>query len=121
MHSRNDMPEFQLMMATVLVMSVFRVADHKRIHDNHQAEQARQIRQGGPEEGTTVGSMALQLAPFPRRTTGIVVSRIRKSSASDHWSTYSRSIRIHSSKSTVLPPRVCHSPLSPGRMARRRR
>src|SRR5262245_44456192 len=47
MHSRNDRPEFQLMIATVLVMSVFRVADHKRFHDNHQAEQARQIRQRG--------------------------------------------------------------------------
>ena len=34
------------------------------------------------------------IAPVPRNTAGIVLSRIFKSNASDHWSMYSKSCRI---------------------------
>jgi hypothetical protein len=62
----------------------------------------------------TAERTARYFAPLAVRTTGMVLSRIPKSRASDQLSMYSRSSFIHSSKRRLLRPLICHRHVSPG-------
>ena len=62
----------------------------------------------------------LTFAPVPRSTVGTVLNRILRSSASDHFSMYSRSWMIHLSKLVSLRPDICQMHVMPGLTLKRR-
>src|SRR5580698_2496037 len=55
-----------------------------------------------------------QAAPDPRKTAGMVLSRICRSSHRDQLRTYSRSSSIHWWKGSELRPFTCHRQVMPG-------
>src|ERR1700728_2943678 len=65
--------------------------------------------------------LAVQAAPEPLTTAGMVRARILRSSQSDHLSMYWMSNSIHLSNGIKLRPLTCHKQVMPGFTLKRRR